>query len=144
MFVGFHENAATPLIIFGVASLILVLMMVRNSKSLRSLEAKISDINHAVNGQPDSVAPMVEKVNEMHAEQIRVAAQLTEAQDAVDRKGDQLTAITAEQTRVAAEKVTDRVGGVEDKVDTLLRQNEERDVPDKRYGHKGPNGDPVD
>lgn len=41
---------------------------VRTSRSVKSIEAKVTQIDHAVNGKPSGAVPMVQQVEELHNE----------------------------------------------------------------------------
>ncbi len=108
MFAAFHDNAFAPLIIFGVASFVTMILLVRsNGKTLNKLGAKVEKIEQAVNGTPEGDSTIGEKVTAIGDEQTRVAAELTNSQDVLEHK-----------------------------VDELLQHDAERDTPGARYGNK--------
>ncbi len=114
MYATFHDNAFAPLIIFGVASLVTMILLVRsNSKTLSKLDAKVEKIEQAVNNVASGDPTISEKVTAIGDEQTRVAEELTNSQDVLEHK-----------------------------VDELLQHDAERDVLGKRFGIKPT--DPVD
>lgn len=58
-----HLSPWTPLLAFGIPSVAFIALLVwSNGRATMKMDEKIESISHAINGQPDNIAPMVEKV----------------------------------------------------------------------------------
>lgn len=87
---AFHESTYTPLAVFGIPAIILVVhLIVKNGKALKALSTKVDGIDHAVNNQPPGTKPMVEKVSDILTEQERVANELSDIKNKVVPLHDQ-------------------------------------------------------
>lgn len=51
-----------PLLLFAIGVTVVVVLAWRNERILQRMDAKLDDIDHAVNDQPIGTMPMVEKV----------------------------------------------------------------------------------
>ncbi len=106
------SNPYAPLAVLLVPSVILLgVFLLKNGRTLKALDTKIDSIEDAINEQPKTDPSLVEKINAMGDEQVKVAEDL------------------------AAFKKADRT---ESKVDELLQHDRERDQPGLRYGKPNP------
>lgn len=55
-------------------------------KDVQQIKPKVDAIDHAVNGQPSGVPPLVDKVASILLEQDRVGAELADEQERVDNR----------------------------------------------------------
>ncbi len=63
MMFAIHLDPWSPLLAFGIPSVAFVAFLAwKNGRAMMKMDEKIESISHAVNGQPDNIAPMVEKV----------------------------------------------------------------------------------